>query len=147
MTYRHPKCSRGSLVFKDLQNGSTSTWSLLKSIALSHASCVCLHDVMDKVTSINVESHRADSSSRQTAVKCNSKIWLEDPTPKRTLPKWCRHLPSSQFGETYRIRSKKYGMQQTCMSISCWASDGKDVPVLFLSVLRRGQRNGEESVF
>lgn len=74
-------------MFKDLQNGSAFTWSLLKSIALSHASCVCLRGVMDKVSSVSVESHRADSSSRQTAVKHSSKIWLEDPTPKRTLPK------------------------------------------------------------
>lgn len=146
MTYRHPKGSRGSLVFKDLQSGSTPTWSLLKSIALSRTSCVCLHSVMDKLPSISVESHRADSRSRQTAVKCNSKTWLERPTPKRTLPTWCKHLPSSHFGETYRVRSKRRGMQ-TCVSVSCWASDWEAVPVLLLSVLRMGQRNGEESVF
>ena len=147
MTYHHPKCSRGSLVFKDLRSGSTPTWSLLKSIALSHTSCVWLHGVVDKLPSISVESHRADSRSRQTAVKCNSKTWLEHPTLKRTLPTWCRHFPSSHFGETYRIRSKKCGMQQTCVSVSCWASDWKAVPVLFLSVLRMGQRNGEELMF
>lgn len=104
----HPKCPRGSLVFKELQNGSKPTWHvLLKSIALSHASCVGLHGVTDKLHSVSVVSHGIDPSPRQTTKKCNSKIWLEDPTPKRTLPKWCRCLPGSHFGKSYRFKLKK----------------------------------------
>lgn len=137
----HPNCPRGSLVFKQLQSSSRPTWSfLLQSIARSHASCVCLHGVTNKVLSISVVSRSIDPSSRQTTTKCNSKIWLEDPTPKRTLPKWCRHLTCKHFGESYKVKSKKSGMQQTCMSIFCWAPQWKDPPSLFLSLLRRGQK-------
>lgn len=139
----HPKCPRGSLVFKELQNGSKPTWHvLLKSIALSHASCVGLHGVIDKLHSVSVVSHGIDPSPRQTTKKCNSKIWLEDPTPKRTLPKWCRCLPGSHFGKSYRfkLKKKKIGVQQTCMSICCWAPQWKDLLSLFLSLLRGQKR-------
>lgn len=74
-----------------------------------HFPCIlCLpHRATDKLPSISVVSHGIDLSPRQTTKKCNSKIWLEDPTPKRILTKWCRCLPGSHFGKSYRIKFKK----------------------------------------
>lgn len=111
---------RGSLVFKELRNGSKPTWRvLLKSIALS------MHPVSAarchrQATFHERVSHGIDPSPRQTTKKCNSKIWLEDPTPKRILTKWCRCLPGSHFGKSYRIKLKKKNLacnKHACLSI------------------------------
>lgn len=69
--------------------------------------CICHHGATDKLPSISVVSLGIDQSPRQKTKKCNSKIWLEDPTPKRILTKWCRCLPGSHFGKSYRIKFKK----------------------------------------
>lgn len=62
--------------------------------------------------------------------------------PQRTLPERCSRLPSSYLGESYRIKSKKSVMQQTCVSISGGPQAEKDVPSLLLSLLSRGRKRG-----
>lgn len=78
----------------------------LKSIALSHASCVCLRGVMDKVSSVSDESHRADSSSRQTAVKHNSKIWLEDPLQRELCQNNAGTCPTASLGRPTELAQR-----------------------------------------
>lgn len=147
----HPKYLRGSLVFKELQNGSKPTWSiLLKSIALSHGSCVCLHTVMGEVPSISVVSYSIDPSSGQTTMKCNSKILLEDPTPKRTLPKWCRCLPDSHFGKSYTIKSiiiiKKIQHATHMHVYFLLGPTPKRSPIIVPFTSKKGAKNRKESM-
>lgn len=120
----------------------------MSSLNLLHFPCirVCRCGVTDKLPSISIVSHGTDPSPRQTTKKCNSKIWLEDPTPKTILTKWWRCLPGSHFGKSYRIEFlKKSGVQQTCMSVYCWAPQWKYLWSLFLSLLRRGE-NKEKGI-
>lgn len=54
--------------------------------------------VSHKLPSMSGVAHVTDPSPRQTTKKCNSKIRLEDPTPKRTA-KMMQALPWQPFWE------------------------------------------------